>query len=232
MPSSSDALVLDAGGGTGKWAVQMAKKGCRVVLLDLSEGMLNIAKEKVAKEGFKHRVTIEKGDLRKLNYSDETFDLVFCEHTLFLLDKPDAALKEFARVLKTGSPLVVSAQNRYVHSLVHLPHKEIPSTEKLDEAHKILLRERYDSMTKNGKVKIYTWTPDEFRIFLERNGFSVKKIIGKGITMPLRVTEELYLKKEFSKEVFDRILQLELAFCERQDALALAGHLQAIAYKV
>lgn len=231
VPSSPEAIVLDAGGGTGRWSIGMAKKGCRVILIDVSEGMLKIAKEKVKKEGLQHRITIKKGDITKLKYSDETFDMILCEHTLFLLDEPDVAMKEFARVLKTGAPLVVSAQNSYVHSLVHLPSKEVPAAEKLDEARNILLRKKYDSMTENGKVKIYTWTPDEFRTLLERNGFVVQKIIGKGITMPLRITEELYRKKEYSEDILDKILQLELALCEKQDALALAGHLQAIAYK-
>jgi hypothetical protein len=86
-------------------------------------------------------------------------------------------------------------------------------------------------MTKNGLVKIYTLTPDELRNLLERNGFNVQKIIGKGITMPLRMTAELYTRKEYPEDLFSKILDLEFALCEKQDALALAGHLQAIAYK-
>jgi ubiquinone/menaquinone biosynthesis C-methylase UbiE len=131
IPLSSNALILDAGGGTGRWTIRMAKKGCRVILLDISQGMLNIAREKVEKEGLQHCIIIEKGDIRKLKYSDESFDMVFCEHTLFLLNEPDIALKEFARVLKKGAPLVVSAQNLYVQLLMHLPYNEIPMLEKL-----------------------------------------------------------------------------------------------------
>lgn len=74
-------------------------------------------------------------------------------------------------------------------------------------------------------------TPDEFRTTLERNGFQVEKIIGKGISMPLRISKDVFMRKEYSKELFAKILEFELALCERQDALALAGHLQAIAYK-
>jgi len=66
---------------------------------------------------------------------------------------------------------------------------------------------------------------------LERNGFRVEKIIGKGVTMPLRISKELFVKKEYSEDLFNKILQFELALCEKNDALALAGHLQAIAYK-
>jgi len=60
----------------------------------------------------------------------------------------------------------------------------------------------------------------------------MQSVPGKGVTMPLRITEELYMKKEYSEDLFNKILRLELALCEKPDALALAGHLQAIAYKV
>lgn len=231
VPSRPEALVLDAGGGTGRWAIRMARKGCRVVLLDNSEGMLGIAKEKVRKEGLQHCITIEKGDIQKLKCEDEIYDLVLCEHTLFALETPALAVKEFARVLKEKSRLIISAHNLYVQLLMHLPVKEIPQLEKLDEVHNILHRRKYDTMAKSGKVRIHTWTPDEFRSLLEANGFEVEKIIGKGVTMPLRMTEEVYMKKQCPEDLLEKITQLELALCERPDALALAGHLQAIARK-
>jgi len=49
--------------------------------------------------------------------------------------------------------------------------------------------------------------------------------------MPLRIAKELFVKKEYSEDLFNKILQFELALCEKTDALALAGHMQAIAYK-
>jgi hypothetical protein len=86
-------------------------------------------------------------------------------------------------------------------------------------------------MAKNDKVKIYTWTPDEFRTMLEKTGLQVEKIVGKGATMPLRISKELFMKKEYPDDLFNKLLQLELTQCEKPDALALAGHLQAIARK-
>jgi hypothetical protein len=120
--------------------------------------------------------------------------------------------------------------NRYVQSLVSLPEK--PSLDKVEDAFNIVLRKKYGSLDENGKVKIYTWTPDEFRTMLERNGLHVEKIVGKGITMPLRISKELFMEKDYPEDLFNKILQFELALCEKPDALALAGHLQAIAHKV
>ena len=66
VPTHSNALVLDAGGGTGRWATQMARKGCKVVLIDASEGMLKIAAKRAVEEGLQNRITTKKGDITKI----------------------------------------------------------------------------------------------------------------------------------------------------------------------
>jgi ubiquinone/menaquinone biosynthesis C-methylase UbiE len=229
VPTNPDALVLDAGGGTGRWTVLIAGKGCKVVLIDASEGMLKIAAKKIGEEGLRRKIIIKKGDITQTGYANETFDMIFSEQTFFLFKEPDVLLKELYRVLKKKGRLVISAHNRYVQSLASL--SENPTLDDVDNACKLWLRERYSCMTVEGKVKIYTWTPGEFREMLERNGFHVEKIMGKGMTMPLRISKDMFMKKEYSGDLFNRILQLELPLCERPDALALAGHLQAIVYK-
>jgi len=98
-------------------------------------------------------------------------------------------------------------------------------------AFKVLVSEEHECMTKNGKVKIHTRTPQEFRTILERNGLRIEKMIGKVTTMPLRIKQEFFLERKHSEDLFNNILQFELALCEKPDALALAGHLQAIAFK-
>jgi len=230
VSTDPNALVLDAGGGTGRWAIRMAIKGCKVVLMDASEGMLKAATKKVKEEGFQHKITIKKGDITKTDYADETFDMILCEHALFLFKEPDIVIKELKRILKKKARLIISAQNRYVQSLSSLSGK--PSVDNVDRAFKVLVSKEHGCMTENGKVKIYTWTPLEFRTMLERNRLHIEKIVGKVMTMPLRIKKEIYLKKEYPEDLFNKILQFELTLCEKPDALALAGHLQAIAYKL
>ena len=121
----------------------------------------------------------------------ESFNLVLCEHALFLLDKPDAALAEFMRVLKKGGRLVVSVHNRYVQALCPL---EKPKTEDMDSTLRVLLGQKLSSMTKDGKVSIHTYTPDELRALLESNGFRVEKIVGKGLSMPIRTSKDVFTK--------------------------------------
>jgi ubiquinone/menaquinone biosynthesis C-methylase UbiE len=229
IPMNLNALVLDAAGGTGRWAVRLVKKGCKVLLMDLSEGMLKIAGKRAREEGVQDKIVMRKGDISKTGCGDGTFDMVLCEHALFTLNDPDSILRELNRVLKNEARLVISAQNRYVQSLSSISGK--PSPDEVEHAFKLFTRERYDYVTKEGRVRVYSWTPKEFRALLERNGFRIERIIGKGITMPLRVSRELYMKKEYPEDLYDNLLRFELLLCEDPDALALAGHLQAVAYK-
>jgi hypothetical protein len=67
---------------------------------------------------------------------------------------------------------------------------------------------------------------------LEKHGFQIERIIGKGTTMPLRISNRLFTKKKYPETLFNSLLQFELALCDKPDALALAGHMQAIAHKI
>lgn len=229
LPTNPNASVLDAGGGTGRWTVRIAKKVRKVVLMDISEGMLKVAAQRIKQESMEDNVVIKKGDIARTGYADGTFDLIFCEHALFLFKEPDMLLEEFARILKKKATLIISAHNRYVTSLARLP--DIPKSKDLKNALMLLLERKHQFMAPDNKVKIFTWTPNEFRTMLERHGFQIEKIIGKGITMPLRISNKLFTKKKYSETLFNKILQLEFALCDKPDALALAGHMQAIAHK-
>jgi ubiquinone/menaquinone biosynthesis C-methylase UbiE len=229
VPSNPQAVVLDAGGGTGRWAIRMAAQGCRVVLVDASEGMLKIAERKAEEQNLQ-KIAVKTGDITSLDYSDAFFDMILCEHALFLFREPDKVVKELVRVLKTGAPLIISAQNRYVQALSSIPEK--PNAAEIGKAFNVLVGQEHECMAKDGKVAVQTLTPCEFEEVLKRNGLRVEKIIGKALTMPLRIKSEVYSKQHFSEALFNQLLKLEYEFCEKPDALALAGHLQAIAYKI
>jgi ubiquinone/menaquinone biosynthesis C-methylase UbiE len=87
---------------------------CKVFLVDISEGMLNVARQRVLAERLQDRIEIRKGDIRKLNCPNDTFDLVFSDHTFFLFEYQDEVVRELARVLKTNARMILSAQNRLV----------------------------------------------------------------------------------------------------------------------
>ncbi len=73
-------LVLDAGGGPGRYTIELAKSGYNVVLLDLTPKQLEIARKMIRKKGAQNRVKqIVEGSIDNLSmFDDNTFDAVIC----------------------------------------------------------------------------------------------------------------------------------------------------------
>lgn len=223
LPVEKTSLVLDAAGGTAKWSIPIAMKGPRVILLDTSNGMLEIARKKILDQTLTERIEVRRGNVEKLDFDDNTFDFVLCEHALGFFNDARRALKELVRVLKRGSTMVVSAQNRYPLALSLF-------NQDLDMGVSIL--EGKTPFLMRGRVPVNTMSPNDFRTTLEECGITVTKMIGKGILLtPLVLPmEKLYLDR-FDQELHDQILKVELELCEKPDTLALAGHMQAIGTK-
>jgi len=222
VPKNRGAIVFDAAGGTGKWAIPIARCGPRVVLGDISEGMLKVAEEKARKEGLHERVEVKECDLRELDLDDETFDMVFCEHALCFIKEQNKAIKELIRVLKRGCPIVITGQNRYVLSLSLV-------SEDVDYAYSVLSGVRPFLM--RGSLDVYALSPEELRLMLESHGVRVEKIVGKLFTVPLGLSGKEMTAEDYGQEFFDRIMQIELDLANRPDSVSLGSHLQAVGFK-
>ena len=69
--------VFDGGAGSGRFSILLAKRGCRVTHFDISQPMIDKAKELAAAEGVSDRITFVKGALEDLSaFEDRSFDLV------------------------------------------------------------------------------------------------------------------------------------------------------------
>lgn len=98
--------VLDAGCGTGRYAVPLAQAGASVSGLDATEEMLALAQAKAAEAGV--NVDLRIGEVTRLPYPDASFDVVVCALMLCHLPDVTPAIAEFARVLRPGGKLVIS----------------------------------------------------------------------------------------------------------------------------
>lgn len=69
--------AFDGGAGSGRFSILLAKRGIHVTHFDLSQPMIDKAKELAEKEGVIERITFVKGVLEDLSdYADRSFDLV------------------------------------------------------------------------------------------------------------------------------------------------------------
>ncbi len=102
-------LVLDVASGTGEPGLTIAEivnKG-KVIGIDLSEGMLETAKEHAASRGITNYQT-EAGDVSKLPFPDQTFNAISCRMGFMFFPDILSTLQEMRRVLKPKGRLAVS----------------------------------------------------------------------------------------------------------------------------
>lgn len=116
--------VLEIGFGTGhclkQIAVSVGETG-KTYGIDISSGMLEVTKERLAKAGLIDRVELYCGDASKMPYRDNKFDAVFMSFTLDLFDTPEIpkVLNEIKRILKPKGRLgVVSASKEDGESIL------------------------------------------------------------------------------------------------------------------
>jgi SAM-dependent methyltransferase len=103
-----EGLALDVGSGTGAVPLLLseAAPGLRIVSLDLSEPMLELARRKAMQAGAS-AVSFVRADARALPFADGSFDLVTSHHTLHHIPQPQDVLAEMVRVARQGAPVVV-----------------------------------------------------------------------------------------------------------------------------
>lgn len=101
-----DKKVLDYGCGNGVHSIFLGKTGAeKVVAIDLSEKSLAIAREKAKEEGIEEKIEFLKMDCEKMEFPDNSFDVIFDGGTFSSLDLKKA-LPELARVLKPEGHLL------------------------------------------------------------------------------------------------------------------------------
>ncbi len=105
--------VLEIGCGTGQALALLAEPaagGC-IAGIDLSEGMLAVTRDRLAKMGLAGRVGLAHGDALCLPFTGAAFDAIFLSFTLELFSTPDIAclLVECRRALKEGGRICAVA---------------------------------------------------------------------------------------------------------------------------
>lgn len=109
LRQSAVAEVLDVATGTGDFAVKLCRrlKPRRVLGIDLSEGMLAVARKKVKKLGLEDVITFSQGDCMALPIDDDSVDAVTVAFGVRNFKDLARGYREMLRVLRPGGRLVV-----------------------------------------------------------------------------------------------------------------------------
>ncbi len=108
------ADVLDVGGGTGGFAVPLARAGHRVTVVDASPDALAALDRRAAEAGVTDRIRGVQGDADTVTdvAGMASADLVLCHSVLEVVDSPQAAAAALAAVLRPGGAASVLVVNR------------------------------------------------------------------------------------------------------------------------
>jgi len=141
--------VLEVATGPGLLARHIAPTAKEVIATDFAPGMINEAKKKNNPDN----LHFEVADAKNLPFEDASFDVVLIANALHIMPESERALAEAKRVLKDDGILIAP------NFVEHNANAKSSIWTKLLE----ILGVKFE----------HTWIADEYRAFLEQNGFEV-----------------------------------------------------------
>lgn len=109
LASLPQSTYLDIASGTGDLALAINKKKDpkQIIGIDISDGMLEYGRKKIAKKGLENIISFKQENCEHLSFEDETFDAATIGFGIRNFQNPEKGLQEILRVLKPGGELVV-----------------------------------------------------------------------------------------------------------------------------
>lgn len=104
-PVSGKMDILDVGTGPGVFATLMTLAGHHAVGIDISDKMLEEARENSARFGA-HPEYIRM-DSENLSFPDASFDMIISRNVVWIMEDPEAVYRRWLRILKPGGRVVV-----------------------------------------------------------------------------------------------------------------------------
>ncbi len=187
------ARVLDIGGGPGRYAIWLAKRGHHVSLADLCPELLSIARTKIRQAGVGAMVeeVVEADACNLSHWADNSFDAVLSLGPFYHLPDPNdrnRAAAELHRVLRVGGTAFVALMPRYAF---------LRRTLDIPDERRHLAQSNFIERVLNEGVFIndvpgrftegYGALPEDISPFFERHGF---------ITLALLATEGIAVNNQ------------------------------------
>jgi len=101
--------VLDIATGTGDLAIELYKRlrPTQIIGADISEGMMEIGRRKVAEAGYSDVISFEWQDSMSLTYDSDTFNAVTAAFGVRNFEDIEKGISEMFRVLKPGGVIMI-----------------------------------------------------------------------------------------------------------------------------
>lgn len=143
IPDGKTIKILDVGCGTGYFEIILGQAGHNITGIDLTEEMIHKANDMISIYKLdKKNVKAIVMDAEKLDFEDETFDMILSRNLTWTLPHPIEAYQEWKRVLKKGGILLNydAEYAKYAHDVLYnkenFAHQDVSNHLK-DACHKI-----------------------------------------------------------------------------------------------
>jgi ubiquinone/menaquinone biosynthesis C-methylase UbiE len=231
-----DAVILDAGGGTGRWVCDLSKTyKSKFIIYDMSRDMLEKAKENIRNANIENRVKLIEGDLKSMqSLESESIDYIISIYSpiSFVYEK-EKVFSELFRVLKRGGKTIIMGHGFY-NALASKINNYCADAEELE----VLSNEQ---MVKWGEYvpKLNVFSKETIENDLKQAGFSLDKIYGVPVFVqpgqedfdPKNVAKSKISAMLENEDFFNKVFELEMKY-NSQPTIANRGmNMFAVAVK-
>jgi 2-polyprenyl-3-methyl-5-hydroxy-6-metoxy-1,4-benzoquinol methylase len=228
-------VILDAGGGPGRYTIELAKRGYHVVLLDLTKENLILAKKKIKIEKVNHNIKdIIQGTITDLSqFKDNTFDAVICLGGPLSHVAPEKnrikAISELIRVAKKDSPIFISVMGRY--GVINNALKSWPEEIALTKHWKRIVYKGDDYKWLGGKGYCHFFTGEELKdLFISKNIMFLNLIGLDGLANPnIEETNKLFKK---NPKAWSNWIDMHYNICTKLSVADISQHMLIIGKKI
>lgn len=219
--------VLDAGGGTGRWALRLLRDLPRAtaLLADVSPGMLEVARRKAARSGARGRLEFLAHDLhdpipRRLG----RFDVVLCFHNVAgLVADPAALVRRLAVATAPGGRLALVLPNLWQAAAKVLREGRSRELGRLARSFSVRYAE--------GVPEVLVFTPSVARRLLASAGLVDVSVLGFPVTVHPEGVDESLTPRLRDERLRRGLVRAEAAFCLDGESAARGNNLLAIGRK-
>ena len=123
LPKLEKPRILDVGCGSGVPTIELAKlSDGEIIGIDINQSLLDKLNRRIEEEGISNRVKTMKHSLLDMDFSDESFDIIWAEGSIWIIGF-EKGLREWRRLLKPNGFLVVHDEVKTMSNKL----KKIPS---------------------------------------------------------------------------------------------------------
>lgn len=225
-------LILDAGGGPGRYTIELAKLGYDIVLFDLTPKLLEIAKRQIKREKVQNRVKqIIQGSIDNLSmFEDNSFDAVIClggalSHIVNEKQR-QKAIDELIRVAKKNSSIFVSVIGRLAICINSINYLWPEMLEAPDVYRKYIIKGDY--FGGYGFAPAHFYFPEELK---KEFGNKTKILEMVGLEGIFSTHQKRYNKVYKLKKYNKILLETHLKTCTEPSIVGISEHFMIICKK-